>query len=757
MTDRTTLRRRLPFYLLAVLLACCLAGMAQTAYAQTPSPPPLPQPAPGAAGCIEANIFYGAVPPGGEKARVLVFVPGLAGLAQDWWTDQTVAGLNDMYYYAYGFGYRTAFVNANLIDPNGACSAERRPANDMLRNGQTLAKQIEAIVKYYNVSQVDVVGHSKGGIDAQSATVWFGAWRYVRNIITVGTPYQGSILADLLWSPEGEQLGDLLGQRDAGTFSLRTPLMQLFRLITDSSRLDDSVAYYTGAGNFWDTPDSIFQVLGAWIQAQPEGGGDNDGVIAVSSTRLSYADTLYLQPWNHAEITIGRNTFPYVLKVLLADVAPASDVALEGPATGTVGRDYDFTAILPPRTSQPVTYTWQATGQPTVVRSGGANDAITFAWSDTGPKDVVVTATNIAGSSTATHTVEINEVTGPEQLVLVGPVVGDVRVSYQFSAILPAATTLPITYTWQATGQPTLIHAMDTTQDVMSFNWREPGPKTIRVIAENLAGMTVAAYQINVLTPSYAGTGLNRYFPLMQTLGAPEAGAAQTASLAGAGSNTILRGGTLDLRATARFPVEPEASRMQVSLFTTDPAAAATLVGPDGSRAGLAAVPGAGTDFFAGAAALAGTVDAPAPGEWQVEMQSAQATAYLLLVTLDSSLIVQLRGVTNPIGLPEQLLELEAASQSSAGDTQVNTLILAVAGEEMGDGSAAQAASAGPALSYTTPAKPGLYSLSIQALGTTANGYAFERAFMQPLAVIPSRLSLEDIETILDLLKGFLP
>ncbi len=752
-------RRRMTVGLAAVLLALLLAGMAvDDLHAQATDPPP-PQPALDADTCAEANIFYGAVPPGGEDARVLVFVHGLAGLAQDWWTDATIAGFNDMYLTAYQFGFRTAFVNVNVINPDGACMAERRPALDMLRNGRFLADQIETIVEHYNVRQVDIVAHSKGGIDAQTATVWFGGWRYVRNIITVGTPHQGSILADLLWSPEGEPLGELLGQRDLGTFSLRTPLMKLFRFVTDSSRLGENVEYHSGAGNFWNTPNSLYRILGAWLQAQPN-GGPNDGVIVVSSTELAYADRLYIRPWNHSEITLGHNTFPYVLQTLLADITPAGDVAVTGPDIGTIGRAYDFAAILPPRATQPVTYTWQATGQPPVVRSAGTNDTVSFAWDQPGPKQVVVTAANIAGSSTATHTLEINEVTAPAQLAIAGPRIGNATVAYQFTALLPVTTTLPVTYTWQATGQPSVTRSTNSATDIMSFNWQTQGPKAIRVLVENEAGVATAITNVNITAPPPPLSQHRRYVPMIQAGSIIGMRAAQVADSSGTGSNSIVRGGTLATSATAQFPVEPEARAFEVALFTTDPAATATLVGPDGRRIALAPVPNASHDMFAGASLLAGAVDAPAPGEWQVEMQSTQTTAYLALVTLDSTLNVQLAGLGTPLGLPEQLLELEVSSQSEAGETSVDAVTLTVSGgvETAGEVTA-QMVYTGPSLDYTIPAELGLYNLSIRASGTTVNGYGFERAFVHPLAVVlPDQVLVDLNRTDFEILfGGYLP
>lgn len=302
--------------------ACILATLisAATVLAAAPSAgdyPPLPQPLPPTGNCYYDNVYYGAIPPGGDTRPVLVFVHGYSGLASDWWVDVPGVQVNDMYPLAYDAGYRTAFVNLN-VDPKAAdCAVKRLPGQDMMYNGQVLSQQLDIITQHYGVSQVDIVAHSKGGIDAQAAIVWWGAWRHVRNVFTLGTPHQGSLLADVLWSPEGAWLSLFLKfQRDNATFSLRTDSMQLFRLVTDLSTVDDAIHYYSGAGNFWNTPDTDYAVIGAWLQDQPQ-GGDNDGAVTVASTRLTGATPLFLQPWNHMEISIGRNAFPHIHSILL--------------------------------------------------------------------------------------------------------------------------------------------------------------------------------------------------------------------------------------------------------------------------------------------------------------------------------------------------------------------------------------------------------------------------------------------------------
>ena len=304
--------------IIALLVLIGISITAVPAYAD----PPDPQPLPATGNCYRDNIFYGAVPAGGQDAPVIVFVHGYSGLAIDWWLRVPPIFDNDLYVSAYDAGYRTAFVNLN-VDPAAAnCAVVRTPAKSTIYDGFVLGQQLQAITQYYGVEKVDIVAHSKGGIDSQSAVLWFGGAARVRNIFTLSSPHQGSLLADLLWSPQGAALGWLLGRRDDGTFSIRTGSMQLFRAVADPSPVDDAIAYYSAAGTEWRNGGVALWLTGSWLEAQPN-GGTNDGAVTVDSTYLPYANVLFQQPWSHLQVYMGRNAFPYILAVLQGNPAAA--------------------------------------------------------------------------------------------------------------------------------------------------------------------------------------------------------------------------------------------------------------------------------------------------------------------------------------------------------------------------------------------------------------------------------------------------
>lgn len=316
----------------AMLMILALVWIAPAVNAQTL---PLPQPSAPTGNCAVDNILYGAVPAGSDRSRVLVFVHGLSGMAEDWWTDRGF-GTNDMYTRAYTAGYRTAFVNESIdLTMPTNCTATRWPGNTFLDNGIILSRQIDAIVEHYNVKKVDVIAHSKGGLDTESALLRVGTAAKIRDVFTLGTPHQGSIVADYACSDNAPDIFKAF--RGPGPCSLQTSLVQQFRAYADHNILDDHIGFYTGAGNYCQastTPPCVD--FGGYLlsQSPANGGGENDMVVSVSSNYRAGATRLFVKPWKHSELALGKNSFPYIHAVLLREQAEEQRVFLPQIITG---------------------------------------------------------------------------------------------------------------------------------------------------------------------------------------------------------------------------------------------------------------------------------------------------------------------------------------------------------------------------------------------------------------------------------------
>jgi M6 family metalloprotease-like protein len=202
----------------------------------------------------------------------------------------------------------------------------------------------------------------------------------------------------------------------------------------------------------------------------------------------------------------GTITNTYIVNVYV----PPTSVGISGPTSGIVQASYTFTATTSPITAtQPITYVWQATGQSPLTHTGGLSDTVTFNWSTPGSQTITVTAANAGGMVTDTHIV--NVYVPPASVDVSGPTSGIVQASYTFTAaISPITATQPITYVWQATGQPPLTH-MGGLSDTVTFNWSTPGSQTITVTAANAGGTITNTYIVTVYTTLYLPLIMHRH------------------------------------------------------------------------------------------------------------------------------------------------------------------------------------------------------------------------------------------------------
>jgi hypothetical protein len=178
-------------------------------------------------------------------------------------------------------------------------------------------------------------------------------------------------------------------------------------------------------------------------------------------------------------VTDPRNglTFP---RIDCRPTAPTS-VALSGPSSGGAGVAHTFTASTAPlTTSVPLNATWTATDQDVLTRTVSLSDTISLSWDTLGVKTVAIAVGNGSGVVTAFHTIDITFV-APTAVEVSGPTVGITGAAYTFTAATtPLSVMLPLSYTWTVTDQ-TVITRTAELSDSVTFTWRTPGVKTIRL------------------------------------------------------------------------------------------------------------------------------------------------------------------------------------------------------------------------------------------------------------------------------------
>lgn len=247
--------------------------------------------------------YAGDNPPGSTLSKSpIVFIHGLNSSSNTWWNQ------NDMYSTAYANGYRTAFIDLY-------------PTKNMWDNGALLAQKLSEIYQYFGGQKLVLVTHSKGGIDAQSALVHYGAHQYVSSLITLSTPHSGSQLADLAYSSWAGWLSGILGSKNDAVYSLQTGYMSHFRAQTDAHVNSRKNRIYTFGGTKWGSFGSSLYWGGLYLSSY----GSNDGAVTVQSSRLSYGTEIRTGSWDHTSIKKGSSTFllfePYLRATTAASQA----------------------------------------------------------------------------------------------------------------------------------------------------------------------------------------------------------------------------------------------------------------------------------------------------------------------------------------------------------------------------------------------------------------------------------------------------
>jgi len=310
-------------YFPALILSLLAYGffLVRPIQAQTPPPtPPAPTPDP-----VYLNVFYGAVNPAfaSFKTPVLVFVPGLGGVACDWYStgstgnapcveNGVAAPVNDMYAYAYQWGYRTAFVSPN---------ADNTPALSSIQaDGTVLQSVIPRVASHYTASQMYFIGHSKGGLDLQQAILDGGIAPYVKGIFTVATPNQGTALATWAFQPANASFVQLINTEfnfnlnSTAVADMTVANMASFRAAADpvfQQLQNKPFFYFSGEG----APNSTLTAdLGALLHKLVPGtdqNSQNDGLVTVGESVLSpeYSNQLGVTGGDHFQMNLGDFSF----------------------------------------------------------------------------------------------------------------------------------------------------------------------------------------------------------------------------------------------------------------------------------------------------------------------------------------------------------------------------------------------------------------------------------------------------------------
>jgi triacylglycerol lipase len=178
-------------------------------------------------------------------------------------------------------------------------------------NSELLKKTIDTIIKETGHERVNIIAHSKGGIDSR-----FCIWRYdygnrVASLTTIATPHQGSEIADLFFNTKIihtksvkkrlKAIGKLFGDVNPDIYSVNAELTTENMKEFSANITMDHRVYYQSIYSTLREPsdDPIFSFSHAYMNKL---GNESDGLVSESSARWGQNSTKLQNSISHEQI-----------------------------------------------------------------------------------------------------------------------------------------------------------------------------------------------------------------------------------------------------------------------------------------------------------------------------------------------------------------------------------------------------------------------------------------------------------------------
>jgi pimeloyl-ACP methyl ester carboxylesterase len=191
------------------------------------------------------------------------------------------------------------------------------------------AKELGQIIKEMKMKtgqdKVNIVGHSKGGLDARVYLADNITRNDVANLIMIGTPNAGSPIADFVVKEPLPYIEKIFGKAFASYWLCMPALLDLQTNASDNNAIQNpNTNYYTIAGNW--TPSFLHQSCSEWPIDYPGwiylGESANDGAVpiwSVESSKQPYFHNLSpLSPHCHQDL-LGDEEFKLAEPILLGN------------------------------------------------------------------------------------------------------------------------------------------------------------------------------------------------------------------------------------------------------------------------------------------------------------------------------------------------------------------------------------------------------------------------------------------------------
>jgi len=162
------------------------------------------------------------------------------------------------------------------------------------QSGAELKERILEVLAEAHVSKVNIIAHSKGGLDARYAISCLGMAGHVASLTTINTPHRGSALADALLEKASDKFAMTVGKGYNSLFAKLGDdqpdfLSAIHDLTEDRCRElnekmpDRGGVYYQSVGSKMASKSSAPFPFGLSYGVIAPIRGDNDGLVSVDS------------------------------------------------------------------------------------------------------------------------------------------------------------------------------------------------------------------------------------------------------------------------------------------------------------------------------------------------------------------------------------------------------------------------------------------------------------------------------------------
>ena len=182
------------------------------------------------------------------------------------------------------------------LEKNGATIyyGEHNSAAAVNDSALELEKRIKEIVQQTGCGKVNIIAHSKGGLDSRTAIATTSARQYVASLTTINTPHRGCEFADYLLGEIPQKQQEMIAKQYntvAAKLGDKNPdfLAAVYDLTSENCRErneiihDDPDIYYQSVGSVMNEASSGQFPLNFTYRLVKYFDGENDGLVGIDS------------------------------------------------------------------------------------------------------------------------------------------------------------------------------------------------------------------------------------------------------------------------------------------------------------------------------------------------------------------------------------------------------------------------------------------------------------------------------------------